>query len=93
MARKNFSKGIEAILGGEKKINKNKISSKSKNLIRTTFRLNEDVMKQIKALAYWERQTTTTIISQALQQFLASKNSDYLKEAIENFRENPTLEN
>lgn len=88
--KKKFSQGIDAILSNTSK--RNKASNKSKNVVRTTFLIDKELIEKLKALAYWERQTITTIITQALQQFLESKNTDYLKEALENFQKNLPIE-
>lgn len=88
MAKKNFSQGIDAILG----LGNHKSSSQSKSvdaqqdLIRTTFRMEPDLMEQIKALAYWERLTTTQVISKALKQFLDSQEKKVLEEAIHQYK-------
>lgn len=84
MAKKSF-KGIEAILNGNPE--KKAVPKDNNGIIRTTFRLREDLIEQIKAIAYWERSTTTAIITDALQQFIASKGKNQLKEALDIFRE------
>jgi hypothetical protein len=92
MGKKSFAKGIDAFLGVDE--NENSTSEdnsnenlKDKELVRTTFRIDPELIMQLKALAYWERQTTTNLISKALKQFVGSFEQEHLSVAINKYKE------
>lgn len=101
MSRKNFSSGIDAILGGmdiveekspiKKTQTPQKPSSHSTDdeitpiLSKTTVYLNEETLEKIKALAFWERSHIKDVIQVALDNFLLTKDANVLENAIKDF--------
>lgn len=84
MKKKNISRGIDSIFFPEKVPVQKKSKKES---FRTTFRIDPDLMEQVKAIAYWERKTTTAVISKALQEYVNDKDVNLVKQAVENYRE------
>lgn len=92
MAKKNFSKGIESILGsgqydddGENLKSKKNLSDVDFLEKKVTFIMNIDQLEKIKALAYWERNKNKEILKEALN-FFFSNNEDRLNEAMSNYK-------
>jgi hypothetical protein len=52
---------------------------------RITLSLNEDLLNKVKALAYWERKSLKKIATQSFEEFLASKEKNYLNTAMKEF--------
>ncbi len=100
MAKKSFSKGIDVFFGDTTKEMKKPVKETEdpKPLFqedeslkiekRATFLIEVDHLDKIKALAYWERTTSKSILKQALEQFFSSKGQKYMKEAIEYYKQN-----
>lgn len=68
MSKKNFTSGLESLLGGEPKkkeiVLKEKEKSKPKD-IRFTQIIEEEIIKNIKNIAYWERLKIKDVVRQA----------------------------
>jgi hypothetical protein len=47
---------------------------------RATFILRNQHLKELKALAYWERKTIKEVIDEALSSYLKGKNSIFFRE-------------
>jgi predicted DNA-binding protein len=93
MNKKSFAKGIDAFLGVDKnntstpKEDSLKENIKEKQLIRTTLRIDPELITKLKALAYWNRQTATDLISKALNQFVESFEHEHLSLALNKYKE------
>ncbi len=103
MTRKNFSKGIDSILGNRHEIKEDtshhqntkstavidepEVQAKEEITTRTTIYLNPDVYEQIKAIAYWDRRSVTSIIQESLATFVESKGTKYVNEAVKKYTE------
>lgn len=75
MSKKNFSGGINSLLGDNKKTSTKKNSKSSKegtkdNETRATFIVKEDSLEKLKALAYWERKLIKDVVDEALRDYL-----------------------
>jgi len=86
MAKKDFKKGIDGLLqpstpgkGTDKK--KKKLDS---NHVKATYYLDEQVLNQIKAIAYYERKAIGQVISEVLKKY-ASRYKN-LEEAVKTFQ-------
>ena len=93
MAKKSFSKGIDAFF--EKKTTTkqepnviNQEDEFSKLEKRATFLVELDQLQKIKGLAYWERTTLKSVLSQALDMFFTSKGAAYVNKALDNYTKN-----
>lgn len=84
-SKKKVSQGIDAFFPQSLTVNI-KNENKKKEICRTTFRLESDLIENLKALAYWERETTTTLITKALQQFLDNQDTTKLQEALYHYK-------
>ena len=82
MAKKNFTGGLNSLLGdttGEsakvgrpktqfKKITKSSQEGTKANETRATFIVNEEVLEKLKGIAYWDRKLIKEVIHEALQE-------------------------
>ena len=79
MSRKNFSGGLNSLLGEldkkpkrgrpitqTKEVHKSSQQGTKENETRATFIVNEELLDKVKAMAYWERKQIKEIINQAL---------------------------
>ena len=87
MAKKNFSKGINAFFDSTEKA-ENGESLVDKIEKRATFIINSDQLEKIKAIAFWERKTAKAILKQSLEEFFSTKGDRYIKEALNHYRVN-----
>jgi hypothetical protein len=87
MAKKNFSGGLESLLGNtkqaeaapaaaepkaaKKEITKTSQIGTKEKETRATFIVNEDLLEKMKSLAYWDRVLIKDIINQALEEHIA----------------------
>ncbi|MGK5593759.1 MAG: hypothetical protein ACSNEK_00175 [Parachlamydiaceae bacterium] len=87
MTKKNFSKGIHAILGDdEDSIRKPKASIKNDDTSsRTTIFLDTATHETLKAIAYWERRSLTSVIKESLQAYIENKGTKYIEEAEKSY--------
>ena len=92
MSKKNFSGGIESLLGNQigkpkrgrpvtqtKEITKSSQEGTKENETRATFIVREDLLENLKAVAYWERMLIKDVINTAFEEALAKyvkKNGD-----------------
>ena len=86
MAKKNFSGGLNSLLGDsqsaetapaaaepkslKKEITKTSQIGTKEKETRATFIVNEDLLEKMKALAYWDRVLIKDIINQALEEHI-----------------------
>lgn len=93
---KNFKNGMNSLLGGSDDqenpkrgrpkttptivVNTSKAGTKE-NETRATFLVNDDQLKRVKALAYWERVSIKDVLAEALEKHLSSKGKD-VQEAL-----------
>jgi hypothetical protein len=84
MSKKNFSGGLNSLLGNQPKtpkrgrpVTQTKVITKSsqegtkENETRATFIVNEDLLEKLKAVAYWDRVLIKDIVNTALQEVVA----------------------
>ena len=87
MAKKNFSGGLNSLLGdtkqteaasvtaepkaAKKEITKTSQIGTKEKETRATFIVNEDLLEKMKAVAYWDRVLIKDIINQALEEHIA----------------------
>ena len=80
MSKKNFSGGLNSLLGEQtekpkrgrpvtqtKEITKSSQEGTKLNETRATFIINEDLLEKLKAIAYWERSLIKDVVNTALQ--------------------------
>ena len=86
MRKKDFRGGLNILLGEDKapELTKREITKTSQigtkpNETRATFIINEDTLKDLKALAWYERKTIKQVLNEALQGHL--KKNKNIKEA------------
>ena len=96
MSKKTFARGIEAFLEETTKASipdetneqvYSEVRSKTTTESRTTVVLDADLMDKLKAIAYWERLSTKRIFTQAIENFLSTKNERYIKDALKKYQE------
>jgi hypothetical protein len=92
MSKKNFSGGLNSLLGDQpeqpkvgrpktqfKEVTKTSQEGTKENETRATFIVNEELLEKLKALAYWERVLIKEVINTALQEAVSKyekKNGD-----------------
>ena len=92
MSKKNFSGGLNSLLGDQpetpkrgrpvtqtKEITKSSQEGTKENETRATFIINEELLDKLKAIAYWDRVLIKDVLNIALQDVIAkyeSKNGD-----------------
>ena len=89
MSKKNFSAGLDSLLGEQaekpklgRPITNTRIITRSsqegtkENETRATFIVNEDLLDKVKAMAYWERITIKDIVNKALRSAIAKHEAE-----------------
>jgi hypothetical protein len=84
MSKKNFTGGLNSLLGDQPKkpkrgrsatstreITKSSQEGTKENETRATFIVNEELLEKLKAIAYWERRLLKDIISTTLEEIIA----------------------
>lgn len=84
MSKKNFSGGLNSLLGDQpkkskagrpvtqtKEITKSSQEGTKENETRATFIVKEDLLEKLKAIAYWERVLIKDVINTALEETVA----------------------
>lgn len=84
MSRKNFTGGLNSLLGDQpekpkkgrpvtqtKEITKSSQEGTKENETRATFIVNEELLEKLKAVAYWERRMIKEVIASALEETVA----------------------
>lgn len=84
MSRKNFTGGLNSLLGDQpekpkkgrpvtqtKEITKSSQEGTKENETRATFIVNEELLEKLKAVAYWERRMIKEVIASALDETVA----------------------
>jgi len=92
MRKKDFRGGLDTLLGEDKdpEITKREITkrgiTKTSQIgtkpgeTRATFIINEDTLKDLKALAWYERKTIKQVLNEALQEYIKKiKNIKHVK--------------
>ena len=87
MAKKNFKTGIDGLLQSsvpkKKSVNK-KNKAVNLNHVKATYYLDTQVLNQIKAIAYYEREAIGHVVNEALKKYVSRyKNVD---EAVKLFQ-------
>ena len=80
MAKKNFTGGLNSLLGDQpekpkrgrpvtqsKEITKSSQEETKENETRATFIINEELLEKLKAIAYWDRKLIKEVVDTALQ--------------------------
>ena len=83
MSKKNFSGGLNSLLGDQpdkpkrgrpvtqtKEITKSSQDGTKENETRATFIINEELLEKLKAIAYWDRVLIKDVINTALQEII-----------------------
>ena len=81
MSKKNFSGGLDSLLGDSKakpgrpktstrKIEKTSQEGTKVNETRATFIVNEDSLEKLKAIAYWDRKLIKEVVDEAIQEYI-----------------------
>ena len=81
MAKKNFTGGLNSLLGDQpekpkrgrpktstKTVTKTSQEGTKPNETRATFIVNEDTLSKLKAIAYWDRVMIKEVVAEALQE-------------------------
>ena len=91
MSKKNFTGGLNSLLGDNdkpkrgrpktstKEITKSSQEGTKENETRATFILNEELLEKVKAIAYWDRVLIKDVVNTALQEIVTKyeeKNGD-----------------
>ncbi len=92
MRKKDFKDGLNILLGEDKapEITKREITKTSQigtkpNETRATFIVNEDILEDLKALAWFERKTIKQVLNEALQGYIKNiKNIKHVKTLYKN---------
>jgi len=94
VAKKNFIRGIDAILGGPVSGIKQRESltsieggKKEQEEERTSVILKSSLLEKLRAIAYWERSTLKIEIKNAIEHYLNMKDPSIVDQALERFRE------
>lgn len=95
MAKKNFTGGLNSLLGDTqpektkappeprgKDITKTTQEGTYKGEIRATFIVNEGKLETLKALAYWERKKIKELLDEAITLYINNKDKEFLNKAI-----------
>ncbi|MDN3505441.1 MAG: hypothetical protein P0S95_07695 [Rhabdochlamydiaceae bacterium] len=100
MSKKNFSKGLGSLIQNTNVAPKPKIekapqlkasvqpksNKKSEVLARTSVMVSEDILEQVRALAYWERKKIQDVLSESMIEHLNKKDPKVLKQALEAYQ-------
>lgn len=96
MSKKNFAKGIDAILdSGYLEKHKNneefqdlqKKNSKKKAETRTSMMIDPETLEILSALAFWERKSQKEIWNEAIAGYLATKSEKHILDALQHYKE------
>ena len=84
MSKKNFSGGLNSLLGDQpkkskagrpvtqtKEITKSSQEGTKENETRATFIVKEELLEKLKAIAYWDRVLIEDVINKALEETVA----------------------
>jgi len=69
MAKNKFDSGLDTVLGNIKPSAQNKTpkATVKENNIRATFVINEDLLKKLKGMAYWDRVSISETLSKSIE--------------------------
>lgn len=86
MSKKNFSGGLNSLLGEQtdkpkrgrpvtstREITKSSQDGTKENETRATFIINEELLDKLKAIAYWDRVLIKDVVNTALQDYVDKK--------------------
>ena len=99
MGKKDFTGGINTLLGEEKtdkpevkaqpvkraEITKTTQEGTYEGEIRATFIIKENKLELLKALAYWERKKIKDLLDESIDSLLKAKDPELLKKVIEEY--------
>jgi len=74
MAKKNFKQGIDGLLQGsmpEKERAEKKNKAPDSKSIKATYYLDPNLLKQIKAIAFYDRRPIGHVVNEALRRYAA----------------------
>lgn len=84
MSKKNFTGGLDSLLGDQpekpkrgrpktstREITKSSQEGTKENETRATFIVKEDILEKLKAIAYWDRVLIKDVVNTALQETVA----------------------
>ena len=93
MAKKNFIKGIDAILGDslsgikQREVLNSVEEKEEEQEERTSVILKSSLLEKLRAMAYWERSTLKIEIKIAIEHYLNMKDPSTVDQALKHFRE------
>jgi len=91
MSKKNFTGGLNSLLGDNDKPKRGRPKTSTREITkssqegtkeketRATFIVNEELLEKLKAIAYWDRKLIKEVVDTALQEAVAKyekKNGD-----------------
>lgn len=95
MSKKTFSSGLSSLLSSteieekpQEKVSAKEESSKNEVLdhsTRSTFVVQVDSLKKLKALAYWERKHIKDVFEEAFCCYFKTKKADFLETALSEY--------
>ena len=83
MSKKNFTGGLNSLLGDSDKPKRGRPNTSTKEITKTsqegtkeketraTFIVNEELLEKLKAIAYWDRTLIKEVVDTALQETVA----------------------
>lgn len=82
MSKKNFSEGLDSLIGDSKKAGRPKTSTRKvektsqegtkEKETRATFIVNEDSLEKLKAIAYWDRKLIKDVVAETIDSYISS---------------------
>lgn len=75
MAKKNFTGGLDSLLGDSNKKEtkkEQKVKPKERKDIRATFIIDEEINEKLKAIAFFERENIKVCLDKAVRNFIKS---------------------
>ncbi len=86
MAKKEFSQGIDAILGNTTSVQEIQSPKKKRSTARTTIIMDAGETEKLKALAFWERRSMREIAEEAFKQYFDKKDESHIAKALDCYR-------
>ena len=83
MSKKNFTGGLNSLLGDNEKPKRGRPKTSTREITkssqegtkeketRATFIVNEELLEKLKAIAYWDRVLIKDVVNTALQEIVA----------------------
>lgn len=93
MVKKNFAKGIDAILGDglaqmtdKRKALPIENPSYKRSEERTSIIMDSELLEKLRAIVYWDRTTIKIEVEKAIKLYLNSKEDLIVDQAVKHFR-------